>query len=163
MAAPTRQTAGYTQPVTPGPTSTSTPQPPAERPSSANLATATGEPSKVCGFLPSELYDYALLPGNRTRENNTVRKLLAQELEISVLTMVLVLILRIQVFRAVLLAVTVLPLMAFTGNEGKCTTDGQDTKNELFHVGRFLTSSGEESKASLRRNATAPTVTGLYA
>lgn len=46
----------------------------------------------------------------------------------------------------------VLPFVAFAGNKGKHTGDGECAKNDLFHVRRLHSASRQESKASLPTN-----------
>ena len=80
---------------------------------------------------------------NRTRKQQT--PLFTSKHQSVVLTVVIsilffmipLIVLRIEVLGAVLLAITVLPIMTFARNEGKQAADGDDTENELFHVAKF--------------------------
>ena len=54
-------------------------------------------------------------------------------------TVIFFIMLRVEVFSAVFLPITVLPLVTFARNQGQHTDKGKDTENELFHVEKFLT------------------------
>jgi hypothetical protein len=74
--------------------------------------------------------------------------LVALTIVVSILIIVILfLVLRVEVLGAVFFAFfAVLPIVAFAGNKRKHAANSEDTENELFHVRKLLTSSGEESK-----------------